>query len=124
MSLKRSNRPADQSNKPQGSDTSNTGRRRITNSARELNRNEEQASPSGKQRGQMNTSQQYRDQTTGSNVPGSENLERSATANSERTGQQYSVTGNSSQIKDKEWTSGTPHRDMHSMREHPKVRSK
>jgi|SRR5687767_2453653 len=165
-------------------------KQRLTNSSREFNKNEEQTSPTGRgsartQWNQMsqdrdrstgrttapterpelansewNTGQGERNQTTGSNVPGSEITDRKSsnagqmnqtsrdkypissksspaseikspemqgedkinraerktyTGNSERTGQQYSVTGNSSQVVDENLKSGHPAHDQHRM---------
>ena len=157
MSNRRSNRPLDQSDETSRSNLDKgTRQQRITNSSRELNRNEEQTSPSGRPQpnqgsrkdldrssDQMKTqernSQQWnqgskqgsieRNQTTGSNVPGSEIADRtnsdehmkktsreSYTGNSERAGSQYSVTGESQKM-DKDLKSGHPSRDQQHTRE-------
>lgn len=186
MSLKRSNRPADKSNKTERASDKKVRNTRITNSSREINKNEEQTSPSGRSRAseqwkqmsqdrdrssgratppterpdiaarQWNHGTMERNQTTGSNTPGSEISDRKNpaseqwnqtskdqyptnsksspasekktpeqhnrelhegrkgyTGNSERTGQQYSVTGNSSQIVDKDLKSRHPANDQH-----------
>src|SRR5688572_26700654 len=105
MSNKRSNRPLDQSEETSRTNLDKgTRQQRITNSSRELNRNEEQTSPSGRpqpnqssrqdldrssdqRRPDEQTSQRVnnqgskqgsmeRNQTTGSNVPGSEIADR------------------------------------------------
>ena len=154
----KSNRPLDKSDETSRSNLDKgTRQQRITNSSRELNRNEEQTSPSGRpqpnqssrkdldrssdqMKSQERNTQQWnqgskqgsveRNQTTGSNVPGSEIADRtnsdehmkktsreSYTGNSERAGSQYSVTGNSSQIMDKDLKSGHPSRDQQHTRE-------
>ena len=154
----KSNRPLDQSDETSRRNLDKgTRQQRITNSARELNRNEEQSSPSGRpqpnqqsrkdldrsadqMKSQERNSRQWnqgskqgsieRNQTTGSNVPGSEIADRtnsdehlkktsreSYTGNSERAGSQYSVTGNSSQIMDKDLKSGHPSGDQQHTRD-------
>lgn len=152
MSNRRSNRPLDQSDETSRTKLDKgTRQQRITNSSRELNRNEEQSSPSGRpqpnqsrrkdldkssdeqMRSPQQKSQQWnqgskqgsieRNQTTGSNVPGSEIADRtnsdehmkktsreSYTGNSERAGSQYSVT-TESQRRDKDLKSGHPSHD-------------
>ena len=174
MSTKK-NRPADRSNQP-SERSANTGNKRLTNTSREINRNEEQTTPSARQSGSdqgrqrsadldrssgrqtptterpelRNQDSSTRSLTTGSNVPGSEIRDRKPNTepwkqtsgdeyptqrksspqmedkadhpemhqgperqrgNSERTGQQYSVTGNSSQIMDKNLRAGHPAND-------------
>jgi len=176
MSTKR-NRPTDRSNDSDLS--SDRGNKRLTNSSREINRNEEQSSPSGRNRASDQGRQSSQDldrstgrqaqkperpessqnqgtgnQTTGSDRPGSEISDqapstepwsqtsrdqypthskssphveqhdakaqphmqeksdrRMQTGNSERTGQQYSDRGNSSQSRDRIMSSGHPAND-------------
>ena len=184
MATKR-NRPVDRSDQPDMSQDS--GRKRLTNSSRELNRNEEQSSPSGRERASDQWKQRSddldrssgrqtpitekpetsqwnqgtRNQTTGSDRPGSEISERKPnaeswnqtsgdtyptsrksspnmqenredksqpnmqeksnrlmhTGNSERSGQQYSITGNSSHAAEKNLRAGHPTNDRDLSRE-------
>jgi hypothetical protein len=153
MSHRRSNRPLDQSEETSRTNLDKgTRHQRITNSSRELNRNDEQTSPAGRPQPIQNSrkdldrssdqmkpeqkdSQRWnnqgskqgtveRNQTTGSNVPGSEIADRtnsdehmkktsreSYTGNSERAGSQYSVTSESSQKMGKDLKSGHPSAD-------------
>ena len=124
MSNKRSNRPLDQSEETSRTNLDKgTRQQRITNSSRELNRNEEQTSPSGRpqpnqssrqdldrssdqRRPDEQTSQRVnnqgskqgsmeRNQTTGSNVPGSEIADRTNSEDHMKKTSRESYTGNS-----------------------------
>ena len=122
MSRKRANRPLDQSNDNSRADLNkSTKEQRITNSSRELNRNEEQSSPSGRSQQDQHSrkpldrssediaardknSQQFnqgseqdsmqRNKTTGSNVPGSEIADRGKSEDHMKTSRD-AYTGNS-----------------------------
>lgn len=123
MSRKRANRPLDQSNENSREDLNkSTKEQRITNSSRELNRNEEQTSPSGRPQqdqhsrkpldrssedlaARENNSQQFnqgseqdskqRNKTTGSNVPGSEIADMGKSEDHMKKTSRDEYTGNS-----------------------------
>lgn len=112
MSLKRSNRPADKSNKTERSASDEKVRKtRITNSSRELNKNEEQTSPSGKNRAseQWNQMSQDRDRSAGRATPPTEKPDVAARQWNQGTMERNQTTGSNtpgSEISDRKNPTG------------------